>query len=87
MIELTSEEWVEQFEPVMDDNDNYKDYHPKCINDEERMILKKAVAENRAWTLMDGDKNLFIGNGLHLVNRIDVYITNKPYVENEEYYI
>lgn len=86
MIELTQEEWEEQFEPVMDDNDNYKDYHPSCVTEEERLVLKKAMSENRVWTLLE-DEGLFITNRLRLINRLDVYITNKPYVKNEEYYI
>ena len=84
---LTSEEWDEEFIPIMD-GESYKDFHPKVVNDDEKKVLEKALLEDRVWTLLEGDNgDLFLANGLHYVNRLDVYITEKPYDRNSIYEI
>tara|TARA_R110000868_G_C10902754_1_gene764432 strand:- start:91 stop:369 length:279 start_codon:yes stop_codon:yes gene_type:complete len=84
---LTSEEWDEEFIPIMD-GESYKDFHPKVVNDDEKKVLEKALLEDRVWTLLEGDNgDLFLANGLHFVNRLDVYITEKPYDRNSIYEI
>jgi len=85
MIELQVEEWDDEFIPIMEE-ESYKDFHPKIVNDDEKLILEKALLEDRVWTLVEDDDNdLVLLNGLHVVNRIDVYITQKPYNRNELY--
>jgi hypothetical protein len=85
MIKLQTDEWDEKFIPIMN-GQSYKDFHPKIVNDDEKLILEKALLEDRVWTLLEDDSgDLFLANGLHLVNRIDVYITKKPYNKNEIY--
>jgi hypothetical protein len=85
MIKLQVEEWDDEFIPIME-GESYKDFHPKIVNYNEKIILEKALLENRVWTLVEDDDNdLVLLNGLHLVNRIDVYITQKPYNKNEIY--
>jgi hypothetical protein len=85
MIKLQVEEWDDEFIPIME-GESYKDFHPKIVNHDEKIILEKALLENRVWTLVEDDDNdLVLLNGLHLVNRIDVYITEKPYNKNEIY--
>lgn len=84
---LTSEEWDEEFIPIMD-GESYKDFHPQVVNDDEKKVLEKALLEDRVWTLLEGDNgDLFLANGLHFVNRLDVYITEKPYDRNLLYEI
>jgi hypothetical protein len=85
MIKLQVEEWDDEFIPIME-GESYKDFHPKIVNDDEKLILEKALLEDRVWTLVEDDDNdLVLLNGLHVVNRIDVYITQKPYNRNELY--
>lgn len=85
MIKINSKQWDDEFIPIMD-GESYKDFHPKIVNDDEKKILEKALLEDRVWTLLEGDDgDLFLANGLHFVNRIDVYITEKPYDKNEVY--
>lgn len=87
MIKLNSEQWDEEFIPIMNGK-SYKDFHPKIVNDEEKKILEKALLEDRVWTLLESDNgDLFLANGLHFVNRVDVFITEKPYNKNEIYEI
>ena len=84
---MTSAEWDEQFHPIIE-NESYKDFHPKVVNKEEKKQLELAILENRVWTLIENDFNsLILIEGLHLVNRIDVYITELPYNTKETYEI
>jgi hypothetical protein len=79
------EEWENLYKPIME-NDSYKDFHPAILDKQkDKDELYKAVAEKRVWTLIDGDESLWISTGLHWVNRVDVYITEKPYVEEFEF--
>lgn len=85
MIRINSEQWDDEFIPIMD-GESYKDFHPKTVNDDEKKVLERAILENRTWTLVENDDNdLVLLNGLHVVNRIDVYVTEKPYDKNEIY--
>lgn len=87
MIRINSEQWDDEFIPIMD-GESYKDFHPKIINDDDKKILEKAILEDRVWTLVEDDNgDLVVINGLHFVNRIDVYVTEKPYNKNEIYAI
>ena len=87
MINLTSEEWEDQFIPIME-GESYKDFHPKIINPEDKITLKEAILENRVWTLVEDDNNnLVLLNGMHVVNRLDVYITKMCYNEKDVYEI
>lgn len=84
-IKLDYFDWDEIYKPFynnQDSNQGLKDFHPKLIkgNTSDKELLNKAVLENRVWTLVNGDGECdFITNGLHFVNRIDVYITEVPY--------
>jgi len=86
MIRINSEQWDDEFIPIMD-GESYKDFHPKIVNDDDdKKILEKAILEDRVWILVeDDDGDLILLNGMHFVNRIDVYITEKPYNKNEVY--
>lgn len=78
------EDWIDEYEPIMnDDGEKLKDYHPNIINNKEKIEAQDAVSENRIWTLVDSENGLVITNGLHWVNRLDVYITKKSYKKDE----
>lgn len=84
-IKLDYFDWVQKYKPLYNnnnENNGFKDFHPRVIegNQSEMEQLKKAIAEFRVWTLVNGDgKCDIITNGLHFVNRMDVYITEVPY--------
>jgi hypothetical protein len=40
--------------------------------------------ERHIWTEMDGDNGVYIVNGFHYVNRIQYYITNKPWNDGDD---
>ena len=80
---ITDNEFYEKYIPIMDNEETIKDFHPKVINDIEGDELDLAIKENRVWTLLDCDGHLWLTSGMHFVNRIDVYITEKPYESNQ----
>jgi len=85
---LSWDEWFEKFKPLLNKNDEIIDFHPKVCDKKQLKILEKAKKENRVWTLIEDDNNeLIISEGLHIVNRLDVYITEYPYEENTFYII
>jgi hypothetical protein len=40
--------------------------------------------EHHIWTEMDGDNGVYLVNGFHYVNRIQYYITNKPWNDGDD---
>ena len=42
------------------------------------------IDENKIWTLIEGDKGLFITAGYHFVNRLNYIITERPRTSLEE---
>lgn len=78
------ESWFDEYEPIMEDNgETIKDFHPNIVNKEERLQSQEAVEKNKIWTLIDSENGLVITNGLHWINRLDVYITKQPYNKDE----
>lgn len=56
---------------------SYKDFFT-ALNNVDKGIYELAKLENRIWTeLAEGD-NFWIALGLHFVNRIAIYVTDKP---------
>ena len=78
-IELTDDEWAEQFKPVMGD-----DYSLKFLDWAEAQTL---VAENKVWTLLEGDDGLYISSGVHYVNRLEYVATEVPYPACKDYQV
>lgn len=39
----------------------------------------RTLPYERVWTVMDGEDDLFIGQGFHHVNRMYYLVTDKPY--------
>ena len=84
VVQVSYEDWEEQYQPIMK-GESLKDFHPKILeNKKDQNTLAKAVKENKVWTLVDTDEGLVIMSGFHFVNRIDVYITEKPFKEEIE---
>lgn len=85
--ELTSDEWIEQYSPIFDDDGTLVDYDPRMIDEtteSRQQDLETAIAENRAWTMLDTDGHLYIISGTHTVNMLSYHITEKPYNEGED---
>jgi hypothetical protein len=66
MRTLTEDQWIEEFKPTTE--------HP--IQHEE---IADAITKEHVWTLVDGDNEMVIASGYHIVNRVAYYVTNKPH--------
>jgi hypothetical protein len=72
--------WEAKYKPIKNhldnDNDKFETYG-------EELDYVRSVYDTdprRVWTLIDGDDgNLYIVDGYHLVNRINYFVTEKPF--------
>jgi len=93
LIQLTEDEWFEQFKPIpnhLDDNASFHDgehgYMFETYGDEVEFV--KAQDSNRIWTYSDGDNGgTYITDGYHVVNRIGYFVTAVPYDDKQYYQI
>ena len=93
LIELTEEEWFEQFKPIpnyLDDNASFNDgehgYMFETYGEEYEFV--KAQDPNRIWTYIDGDNGgTYIIDGKAIINRIGYFVTTVPYNESKDYQI
>ena len=94
LIELTEEEWFDQFQPIpnhLDDNASFQTedgigYMFETYDDELRFV--QSQEPNRIWTYSDGDDGgTYISDGYHVVNRIGYFVTTVPYDDKQYYQI
>lgn len=93
LIQLTEDEWFEQFKPIpnhLDENASFHDgehgYMFETYGDELEFV--KAQDSNRIWTYSDGDDGgTYITEGYHVVNRIGYFITSVLYDDSQYYQI
>ena len=92
-IELTEEEWFEQFKPIpnhIDDNASFNDgehgYMFETYGAE--LDFVRSQEPNRIWTYIDGDvSGTYIVQGMGIVNRIGYFVTTVPFDDNKAYQI
>ena len=94
LIELTEEEWFDQFQPIpnhIDDNASFQTedgigYMFETYDDELRFV--QSQEPNRIWTYCDGDDNgTYIFQGMRIVNRIGYFVTAVPFDGSKDYQI
>jgi len=78
-IKLDWSDWHDTYIPKVDEHGDLVD----CMHDYPEE-LKKAIEENRCWTLVDCGDDCVIVNGAAYVNRMDYYITEKPFADHEQ---
>lgn len=66
-----------------------KIYRPICNPESDNYLFETDVDltlidESKIWTLIEGDKGLFITAGYHYVNRLNYIIAERPRVNQEE---
>jgi len=75
---MTYDYWVDNFQPMtnhlVDDGDTL---HYETYGEEVEYV--KLQDNKHIWTEVDGDSGTYIVAGWHFVNRINYYITNKPW--------
>jgi hypothetical protein len=93
LIELTEEEWFEQFKPIpnhIDPNASFNDgeqgYMFETYGDELKYV--NSFDDNYIWTYCDGDVDgTYIFQGMRIVNRIGYFVTSVPFDGSKDYQI
>ena len=92
-IQLTEEEWFEQFKPIpnyLDDNASFNDGEHGYMFETygEELEFVKSQEPNRIWTYCDGDdRGTYIFEGMRIVNRIGYFVTTVPFDDSKAYQI
>lgn len=77
--EISNQEWEDTYLPITNQITNeglaYETY-----GDELDYVTQQD--EKHIWTELDGDEGVYIVSGFHYVNRIQYYITTKPWSED-----
>ena len=73
----TYEAWEQTFKPMPNSIRNNGDLQYETYGEEMEYIRLQDV--NHIWTEVDGDSGTYIVAGYHYVNRIQYYITNRPW--------
>lgn len=77
---LSNQQWDEIYQPMVNSITN-EGISYETYGDEEDYVSQQD--ERHVWTEVDGDNGVYIVNGMHYVNRIQYYITNKPWNDGE----
>ncbi len=81
MSEMTYEEWETKYRPMSNhltgECCTYETYGEEL----EYVLLQD---DRHVWTEMDGDNGVYLVNGYHLVNRINYYLTEIPWQEDDD---
>lgn len=73
----TYEAWEQTFKPMPNSIRNNGDLQYETYGEDMEYIRLQDV--NHIWTEVDGDSGTYIVAGYHYVNRIQYYITNRPW--------
>jgi len=90
-IILTWEEWVDEFEPVLDplrpkDADKYgQQQYEFETYDPEYAKLRELGKPFHIWTLISSGNSGCIIEGMHLVDRMLYFLTEKPFKDHKTY--
>jgi len=93
LIELTEEEWFEEFKPLpnhIDEDASFNDGDQGYMFETygEELEFVKSQEPNRIWTYCDGDdRGTYIFEGMRIVNRIGYFITTVPFDDSKAYQI
>lgn len=73
--------WEQEFKPMPNSIRNNGDLAYETYGEEHEYVTLQD--DKHIWTEVDGDSGTYIVSGYHFVNRIQYYITNKPW--DDEY--
>ena len=83
MNNITYEEWASKYRLMPNHVTNHSgSYSYETYGEELEYILLQD--DKHVWTELDGDNGVYIVNGYHLVNRINYYLTNVPWQEDDD---
>lgn len=86
-INMSFDEWEVKYHPTVNHLAEYASFDNgngglmfETYGEEVEYVLNlcRKGEENRVWTYVDGDDGTYLVNGLHYVNRIGYFVTEKP---------
>ena len=85
MNEITESEWSKKYRPIKnhlveDDTTSFETY-----GDELDYVCQQP--NSTVWTELEGDEGVYIVAGYHLANRIQYYITEIPWTDDEDPFV
>ena len=87
-IQLTDDEFEEQFKPVENLDQGEGTYQFDAYDSTDNGFLQFMAINypNHVWTRIDGEDGCIYNiNGWHIVDRIDYVITEVPWLDNHDY--
>ena len=73
-------EWVDKYKPITNKYENDAPFNGTLFSVSEKDLVHSTPANN-VWTLIEVEKDMYIENGYHLVNRIGFFITEIPFTD------
>ena len=91
MQTLTWEEWCRDYRPIKNtivDGASYDGFMFETYDRELQTVQEAARADpNKVWTLLSEGGSVWIGDGIHFVNRLGYFITEVPRKNNDEFVV
>jgi hypothetical protein len=84
MNEITESEWSAKYRPIKNHITN-DGYSFETYGQELDYVCLQP--HSTVWTEMDGDEGVYIVAGYHLANRIQYYITEIPWTDDEDPFV
>lgn len=80
MLTITYDEWLDNFRPVLDPED---DYQPMRYDHQSN--IPEGTLPNLIWTVVEAENDMILVSGQHYVNRMYYHICEEA-VPQDEYY-
>jgi hypothetical protein len=81
-MQITNQDWEDTYKPIPNPLCNVDTKAFETYGEELEFVMSKDV--HHVWTEIDGDNGCYIVNGYALVNRIQYYVTERPWVDGED---
>lgn len=75
---MDHQDWLQRYKPVQNHFDpNGADKLYETYGKQYEYVIKQDCY--KIWTLLDTEGDIYIANGLYIVNRLGYYLTEKPF--------
>jgi hypothetical protein len=81
---ITIDEWCDTYKPIINPNNDWGGEYSAFETFTPDVTFVSSHPDNVIWTEIDSGEGVSIVSGYHLVNRIQYYITEKPWTEDTE---
>ena len=81
---IAYDEWCDTYKPITNPNNDWGGEYSAFETFSPDVTFVSEQPDNTIWTEVDTSEGVSIVSGYHLVNRIQYYITKKPWTEDTE---